>query len=374
MLLILNVMLSRFAFIIAIFYGLMFQTLRLHAQKNASVHDKEKEKKSTGDELFGDDSIVHFKLTGKLTDLFNDRSDNSSYHPLLLQYTKKDSSLVSLNLVAKTRGHFRRVYGMCKMPPLLLSFTKAEKRKNSLFYNQSKLKLVVPCQGDDYVIREWLVYKLYNILTDKSFNAKLAMVEFEDSLKKRKNETHYCILLEDEKKMAERNEAYVWKHKMTAMRNTSSEDFKMMAAFEYLIGNTDWSVPYLQNIVLITKDSTKAPVAIPYDFDHAGIVDAPYAAPAPELGISSDRERLYRVFCEKDMISFAKTFELFNQFKPDIYNLYLNCQLLDRKYLKFITWYLDDFYKTINSNKKIEAEFGQPCRTDVRIELKGLKD
>ena len=66
-----------------------------------------------------------------------------------------------------------------------------------------------------------------------------------------------------------------------------------------MIGNTDWGCTYLQNIVLITKDSAKAPFAIPYDFDHAGIVDAPYARPAEELEISSIRERLYRGYCEK---------------------------------------------------------------------------
>ena len=82
-----------------------------------------------------------------------------AYHPMLLQYRQKDSSLVSIQLMVKTRGHFRRLKANCKMPPLLLNFPKAEKIKNSVFENQSKLKLVVPCQGDEYVIREWLVYK-----------------------------------------------------------------------------------------------------------------------------------------------------------------------------------------------------------------------
>ena len=43
--------------------------------------------------------------------------------------------------------------------------------------------------------------------------------------------------------------------------------------FEYMIGNTDWSVEYLQNIKLATVDSNSAPITIPYDFDHAGIVN-----------------------------------------------------------------------------------------------------
>lgn len=322
--------------------------------------------------LFDNDDLLHFKLVGKLNSLFNDRGEDMAYHPMLLQYKGKDSSLVSIHLGVKTRGHFRRLKTNCKMPPLLLNFQKREKIKNSVFEKQDKLKLVVPCQGDDYIIKEWLVYRLYNIITEKSFSAKLVQVDFEDSSTRRKTETHYCILLEDEKKMAERNKTFVWKRKMLDMKDMDNDAFRKMAVFQYMIGNTDWGVMYLQNIVLITKDSAVAPFPIPYDFDHAGIVDALYAGPAEELEISSNRERLYRGFCEKDKNNFKKTIELFNRLKNDIYNVYINCPLLKPKYVKFVTSYLDEFYKTINSNKEIESEFGKPCRTNVRVEIKGL--
>src|SRR6266516_6714340 len=112
-------------------------------------------------------------------------------------------------------------------------------------------------------------------------------------------------------------------------------------------GNTDWSVPYLQNIKLITSDSTTALFAVPYDFDHAGIVDAPYAGAAPELEISSIRERIYRGYCEKDKKLFAETFELFNKFKVDFYKVYTTCSLLSDKYIRSTTKFLNDFYKVI---------------------------
>ena len=324
--------------------------------------------------LFENDSILHFTLTGKLTELFNDRRESISYHPILLQYREKDSSLASIQLMVETRGHFRRLKENCKMPPLLLNFPKGKKTKKSIFEKQSKLKLVVPCQGDEYVIREWLVYKLYNLITDKSFKAKLVQVDFVDSLMRRKKETHYCILLEEDKKLAERNDAFVWKRKMFDMRDIDNSAFKEMAVFQYMIGNTDWGVLYLQNIVLITKDSTIQPFAVPYDFDHAGLVDAPYAGPAPELEIPSDRFRLYRGFCETDKSNFASTFELFNQLKGNIYKMYTSCPLLKPSYVKFVKNYLDEFYKTINSSKRVEDEFGKPCKTDVRVEIKGMKD
>jgi len=344
------------------------------AQKKSAKKASSEKKKTpfSPSPLFKDDDILHFKLAGKLNSLFNDRSDNSGSHPISLKYKEKDST-VTLDLMVKTRGNFRRDKNMCKMPPLMLQFLKANKLKNTVFAKQKKLKLVVPCQGDDYVIKEWLVYKLYNLVTEKSFRARLAQVEFEDSLMKRKTETHYCILLEDDKEVAERNNAFVYDRPKIAMTNTDKNEFMKMAVFQFMIGNTDWSVPYLQNIKLISRDSTKPSYTVPYDFDHAGIVSAPYALPAEELEMSSVQERRYRGYCEADKNNFAEVFALYNRLKNDIYNVYTNCSLLDAKYIKFVTKYLDDFYKIINNPKSVEQEFGHPCRQEVRIEIQGLK-
>ncbi|MEO6453965.1 MAG: hypothetical protein ABIN97_07840 [Ginsengibacter sp.] len=242
--------------------------------KSIRSSDEKKKQTFTQDQLFDDDTILLFTLTGKLNELFNDRDNNVVYHPMMLHYKRKDSSLVSMPVKIQTRGNFRRSKQNCAMPPLMLNFTRSKKIKNNIFGNQNKLKLVVPCKGDDYVIREWLVYKLDNLITEKSFRARLAQVTFEDSLMKRKTETHYCILLEDEKSVADRNKTFIWNRTKVAMNNTDREQFLKMAVFQFMIGNTDWSVPYLQNIKLITKDSAIVPYTIPYDFDHAGIVDA----------------------------------------------------------------------------------------------------
>lgn len=360
----------RYLLLSVFFYALSLASLNCDAQKDIPGV---KEPSAKADILFNDSENLHFKIIGKLNDLFNDRGDKPSYHPVLLQYRNGDSALVSINLTAKTRGHFRREKENCKMPPILLDFSGKESVKHTVFAGQKKLKLVVPCQGEDYVIREWLVYKLYNLISDKSFKAKLVQVDFEDSLKQRRSETRYCILLEDEKKMAKRNNSFVWKQEMLDMKSTDENEFKKMAVFQYMIGNTDWGIPYLQNIVLITKDSLMLPVAVPYDFDHAGIVDASYAGPAPELEIASDRVRLYRGYCESDLKSFQPTFELFNRLKPNIYDVYTKCPLLSAKYIKFVTRFLDDFYNTINNKRSIASEFGAPCRTNVRVEIKGLK-
>ncbi|MEO8711596.1 MAG: hypothetical protein ABI405_05700, partial [Parafilimonas sp.] len=146
--------------------------------------------------------------------------------------------------------------------------------------------------------------------------------------------------------------------------------------FQYLIGNTDWSIQYLQNIKLIATDSTQIPTAVPYDFDHAGIVNAPYAEPAEELEMSSVKQRRYRGYCMQDIKEFDSTIAFYNNIKPAIYALYTNCSLLNAKYVKTTIKYLDDFYKTINDPVAFKKEFNYPCDKNGtgNVIIKGLKD
>lgn len=337
-----------------------------------------KVKKSSGPyapgPLFGDDSILDFRLTGKLKELFNDRgADTVTYHPMLLRYTKKDNSEVSIPLQVKSRGHFRRMRENCSMPPLLLNIVKQAKLKSTIFEKQDKLKLVTPCRGDEYVVYEYLVYKIYNLLSPNSMKARLAKVTFEDSLGKVKTQTQFCILIEDDSKAAKRNGYFVLNRKMVRMERVNQDEFTKLAVFQYLIGNTDWSVPYLHNIKLAYKDSNAIPIAIPYDFDHSGMVSAPYAQPPEQLELSSVRQRVYRGYCQ-DMLKFQETFALFNRLKEDIYKVYTTCSYIDAKYVKTATKYLDEFYKVINNPKTAEREFSDPCSRKDRIVVGGYEN
>jgi hypothetical protein len=275
--------------------------------------------------------------------------------------------------MVKARGHFRRRRENCSLPPLLLNIDKAARLKGTEFEKQDKLKLVTPCKSDDYVIREYLVYKIYNLLTPYSFKARLVRVEFEDSIRKRKVETHYGILIEDEDKLARRSGAFLWDKKMVFMEHLRHPEFTIMAVFQYLIGNTDWSVPYLHNIKLLYKDSSAIPIGVPYDFDHSGMVNASYANPPELLNLPSVRNRVYRGYCQNKH-DFTSTIAVFNKLKDDIYKIYTSCTLLDEKYIKSTIKYLDEFYKTINTPREAEREFSDPCRRKNNIVIKGYED
>ena len=282
--------------------------------------------------LFDSDDVLTLRFSGEVRELMKDRSDDMQYHPITLSYLTTDSAKVSVPIKVKTRGHFRRTQGNCRYPPLLLNFSKGETPKNSIFENQDKLKLVTPCTDDKFVVYEYLVYKLFNLITEKSFRARLVNVIYDDNGKE--SSPQYGILLEEEDEMARRNNTIIIEDKLVRPEQTKRDDFLKVAVFEYLIANTDWSVQYYQNIKLIASDTMSIPSTVPYDFDHAGIVGAPYAKPAPELLMKSTRERRYRGFCITDMASFDETFAFFNQKKEEIYNVYDKCPWLDRGYIK----------------------------------------
>ncbi len=313
-----------------------------------------------GKGLFENDTPIEITLSGNIKELIDDRAEESQYHPITVSYMAENNSEVSINAEAKTRGHFRKLRGNCEYPPLLIHFTKSDTLSQSVFEKQDKIKLVMPCRGDDYVVREWLVYKLYNLVTPKSFKARLVKIILKNSKTAKAGSPFYGILLEEESQAAQRN-GLINVTKKIKPEQTEQQPFLMTAVFEYLIGNTDWSVQYMQNIKLFAADSTVIPTAVAYDFDHAGLVDAPYALPAEELNMSSTRERRYRGYCTTDMKVFDPVIAFYNQIKKDIYAVYTDCTLIDEKYKKATVKFLDEFYATINNPAKLKKEFLYPC-------------
>ena len=324
--------------------------------------------------LFDSDEVIELNLRGDLKTVFKDRGDDPQYHSATLQY-KADLNTINIPIKIKTRGHFRKISSNCKYPPILLNFKKSSIPKSSVFEGQDKVKLVTPCQGEKYVIYEYLVYKLYNLITLRSFKARLVKVIFQDTVKNKSTIPYYGILMEEEKQMAKRNKSSSLEKIGLRPERIERVDFLKMAIFEYMIGNTDWSVQYQQNIKLITTDSTSLPIAIPYDFDHAGIVRAPYAKPAPELQLSSTLQRRYRGYCIPEMNQFTAVFETFNRLKDDFYALYEGNPLLSSSYQNQTLKFLDRFYETINNPKKALEAFSYPCNKSGtgNIVIKGLK-
>jgi len=325
--------------------------------------------------LFDVDDVLEFTLSSDLKSVFRDRGDDPQYHPATVKY-QAEGSIIAIPLKIKTRGHFRKISGNCQYPPLWLNFAKSTTPKKSVFRGQDKMKLVTPCRGEDYVIHEYLVYKLYNLITPQSLRARLVLVTYHNESKDKSSGPYYGILLEEENQMAKRNKSESIEKMGLNPQHMQKDEFLRMAVFEYMIGNTDWSIQYMQNIKFLVEDSTALPTPVPYDFDHAGIVDAPYAKPAPELKLTSTRQRRYRGYCIQNMEQFAPIFQTFNQLKNEFYAVYQDNPLLSNGYQKQTIKFLDQFFETINDPKKAEEAFTYPCDPSGtgNVIIRGLKE
>jgi hypothetical protein len=131
--------------------------------------------------------------------------------------------------------------------------------------------------------------------------------------------------------------------------------------YEYFLGNTDWSVYALHNIVLVEMPGTVFPMPVPYDFDWSGVINAPYAVPDAKLPIRSVRQRLYRGYC-RTLEEIQPILARFTENKDQIYALYRDLPALEEKRRTEMLAYYDEFYKTISDPRAVEREFIRTCR------------
>lgn len=316
------------------------------------------------------DSVRFFKeekpLTVTLsTDLGNLMSGKikEDYQKAIFTCKLPDSSVLSEEIRLSARGHMRR--SICGMPPVKLSFRNpGSPRLASL----NTLKLVNSCKSGDFnaqlLLKEYLIYKMYNLITENSFRVRLLYVTYEDNKGKKKPYTQYAFFVENVDALAKRNKRKEGNNIKVSSNDIDREQMTLVDIFEYMIGNTDWSVPNNHNIKLLIskKDSTLKPYAVPYDFDYAGLVNADYASPDPMMEIENVVQRKYRGF-PRTMSELQPVLKVYNQQKEKIYTLIRNFAPLDNRNKKEIISYLDDFYKTINSPKDVQYTFIDNARS-----------
>lgn len=199
----------------------------------------------------------------------------------------------------RTRGHFRLRPSVCRFAPIRVDFPDSG-LKNTPFAGQESLKIGSHCQNDgrylNYMRREYLANRLYNVLTDVSLRVRMVEATYVDSASGKVVTERPAILFENEDEAAQRLGGKIQEWRGAVFADLHPETLLMMSIFEYAIGNTDWSIFALHNVrVIAMPDGRILPIA--YDFDFSGLVNAHYAAPDPRMGIRSVRDRLYRGPC-----------------------------------------------------------------------------
>jgi hypothetical protein len=327
-------------------------------------------------DVFAEESPLAIKLTAPFNAVFRAReAEDREYQEGTLAYGE-GSDGKTLPVRVRVRGKSRAV--ACSFPPLLLNFRTPDLAE-SILEGEDRLKLVTHCQAsdayDNYVVLEYLTYRVYNLLTPISLRARRVDVSYFDSERQRDLGTRPGILLEDEERFAERHGYTMFEEGTVERSRYDADALALLDVFQYFIGNTDVSaiagpqgeicchnvVPYLRSDDTPDDASDNEMVPVPYDFDAAGIVDAPHAAPDERLPIKDVRQRLYRGRCRSPE-ELAPVFSLFEQQRAAITALFDESQGLDAKSAEKARGYVDDFYEVLGDEKRRENAFFAVCK------------
>lgn len=312
--------------------------------------------------IFQTDEVLDFTLTMNMKEVYRDVEERN-YHPVVISWNRPDGTTLELNSRAKVRGHTRTMKSTCRIPPLFLDFKKSE-TKDTPFHKQKKIKLVSHCKSSksfqEYVEKEYLIYKLYNQVSPYSFNVRPCRITYVDSEKPENSSTHFGFLIESIKDLAKRNDMKEFDGLLRNQEAVDKDNMDKLALFQYMIGNLDWSVPERHNIKIMRKEGGSLPVAVPYDFDYSGLVDAPYAVPPEGMGITSVRTRIFRGLCREQ--GYSGEIQFFKTLQPKITNEVNQADYLEEKSRSDVLDYINGFYKDINNPSTVKEKIDRACR------------
>ncbi len=327
--------------------------------------------------LFQDHSILKAVLTAPISQAYAQRdSDVRLYLPGQWTYLNGDGEPHRLEVSIRIRGNFRKKN--CELPPIQLNFKKSQV-KGTLFKGQNKLKLVSPCQhgidAQQKLLLEYLAYRTYEILTDRSFGARLIRLSYVDSDEKRKSWTDLAFVIEDEKDIGDRlgfDKARVAENRFEELDQPTTALFEL---FQLLIANNDYSVMKgppgeycCHNAVMYTREEEAGKrIPIPYDFDMSGLVDANYASPPRHLPIRLVRTRYYRGLCQPTEVMEAARAHMLSK-KKEIISLFLQHPELSRSARNRNVNYVRKFFAMLENETTFKHDIVGRCRGRQNLE------
>lgn len=313
--------------------------------------------------LFSSDAPLEIRLSADFTLLEGDRDDDAPERPALV--TLDDGT--ELEAQVRTRGNFRRERANCFMPPLRINL-KTGQLAETVFEGEDKLKIVGNCRPgrESYqalVLREYLAYRVLQTITDEAFRVRLARITYVDESGDADDRVEYGFFIEDEQTLARRLGAEVFE--LDEGRHLATEAFAAvpmtrLAIFQYMIGNTDWAEGAGHNVALLQRGA--GAIAVPYDFDFSGLVDAPYATPSPEIGVADVRERRYLGWCRPPGVAEAVLAD-FQAARDEIVRVIAGFTALAEDERGSVLDYLAPFFDDIETAERARATFLRLCRT-----------
>ena len=313
--------------------------------------------------LFASDEPLAVRL---LTDIdwIRDTRNDSIEVDGTMWFPGDNGEVLETPLEVRARGEFRRSSRNCNFPPLRLDFPRGD-MDGTVFEGQNRLKLVTPCQDgrdnyQEYVLKEYLVYKTQAILTPLANRVRLFEITYEDIEDNYDTRTKLAFVIESDQQMSARIGGALQDVNQLHPSLVNGDHAVMVSMFQYLVGNSDWSPTYFHNVKLVVHPEGRY-LTIPYDFDFAGAVDARYADPPEGYPIRSVTDRYFASYCRPEL-EFESLAALFNSKKAEIIALYEGFGLLEEDARNDVLEFYEEFWEMMEDEGEFEDEILDNCR------------
>ncbi len=310
--------------------------------------------------LFEGDASLAIRLSGPLSDLLDDRKDEVPY-PFTLTLGVEDYA-VELSPRGKSRLE------TCAFPPLRITFTEPPD-ESSPFFGLERVKLVTPCRDvhnmEVNVYEEYAAYRVFNLLSDVSYRVRLLNITYEDTTGKLDG-THPAFAIEPTGQMAERLGGRERELPGVSRKNLDPAHASRMYVFQYLVGNTDWSLVTAEGDEFCCHNGKLLQLGnqlylVPYDFDRTGLVDASYAKPAPKTRIRKVTQRRYRGYCMEDEAPLEEAVALTVTLRPEIIAVVDQLPGLEAEDREKTRRFLAGFFEDAEDQDALLKEFRRSC-------------
>lgn len=306
------------------------------------------------------DAVLDVSLTLDWKELEKKKLDKV-YVPGHLVFQSDSGKQITIDVKVRTRGHMR--LSICSNPPLKLKFDKFDLNKLCLSQH-NEIDLIQHCHDDEqyeqYILREYLAYKIYQEISPLSFNVQLVRIHYLNPDGSMADEPSTGFIMEHAEEFVERIGAKENSSPVISQHSIERSPFLKVCLFEYLIGNTDWYIKTRHNMEFVVLPPYKLLVPVPFDFDYSGLVSAPYAVHHERIALPSVATRYYQGKCEtkEEVLSIVKEFI---DKKDSILKLCNSVPGMNERTLKHVTAYINEFYEIIENPKKLDNHILKHC-------------
>ncbi len=310
--------------------------------------------------LFGPEQPLYLELTSGFDRLIG-RGFDADYQEAVLEMRYDEHLGMGFDLRLRPRGNSR--LKACRFPPLMLNFAGSRMHQPGL-EDLDEIKLVSPCfDGEAYqrlVLREYLVYRLYQVISPFSFRVRLFRQTWLESSGTVVLEDSYGFFIEEEERLARRMDAEEIKEDDLGPADMDLPSLLRLAFFEYMVGNQDWSVRGRHNVKVFAPAQGGGYIPVPYDFDYTNLVNARYpSGGGPPPDIPPD-PRLYKGPCA-DLDTVMEVLSPFREKEKELLEEVMGFEGLAEEDIDEMVEHIRSFMRLIDEPGRVKALMQNQC-------------